>query len=282
MNTSTITNISFAPEFIQILQNKKENEKNNNNINLSLLEQSTDDKIYAPINILEEVEDTKLSIKHAAEPFKNLRDINRITNYLLSKGKYRDYMLFVVGINFGLRASDLLKLKFKDILNNDSSFKTSFELIEKKTSKTRTHKKARYIKIGKAVQQAVITYLQHNPEITLNDYLFTSQKKDDNGNSRPITRQQMERILKSTAKELNIKGNHFSTHSLRKTFGYHMMKQHNNDPRTLLILQQILGHSTSAITLNYIGITQDEIDSAYDSLNLGLREKVLDSDIFEN
>lgn len=282
MNTSTITNISFAPEFIQILQNKKENEKSNNNINLSLLERSTDDKIYAPINISEEVEDTKLSIKHAAEPFKNLRDINRITNYLLSKGKYRDYMLFVVGINFGLRASDLLKLKFKDILNNDSSFKTSFELIEKKTSKTRTHKKARYIKIGKAVQQAVITYLQHNSEITLNDYLFTSQKKDDNGNSRPITRQQMERILKSTAKELNIKGNHFSTHSLRKTFGYHMMKQHNNDPRTLLILQQILGHSTSAITLNYIGITQDEIDSAYDSLNLGLREKVLDSDIFEN
>jgi hypothetical protein len=66
-----------------------------------------------------------------------------------------------------------------------------------------------------------------------------------------------------------------------------MMKKHNNDPRTLLILSQIFNHSSPEITLRYIGITRDEIDAAYDSLNLGLQEVstsevgLLDSDILE-
>lgn len=271
-----------------------------------LITTPTADKVFAPIKLYnddidsnnpdssEETEDILNSTKHEAEPFKNLNDIQRISDYFISKGKYRDNMLFIVGINFGLRASDLLKLKFKDIINPDGTFKYSFELIEQKTRNTRIHLKRRYIQINKAVQNAVILYLTHNPNTTLNDYLFTSQmpnldysrnKNNSTFNNtektRPMSRKQMERIIKDAAKELNIEGR-FATHSLRKTFGYHMMLTHNNDPRFLSILQKIYGHSSSAITLTYIGITQDEIDNAYETLNLGLRETFLDSDIYES
>ena len=74
-------------------------------------------------------------------------------------------------------------------------------------------------------------------------------------------------------RELRIEGR-YATHTLRKTFGYHIMKQSGNDPRTLLLLQQIFGHSSSAITLRYIGFTEEEIDDTYKKLNLGIQNQV--------
>jgi integrase len=257
----------------------------NQTINISKLK---DTKIYTPINLTNscDIIDNSIKIKHDSEPIKSLSDIKLIADHLLSQKKYRDYMLFIIGINFGLRASDLLRLKFSDIINTDGTFKYSFELIEQKTSTTRKHIKCRYIQINKAVQNAVITYLTEYSDTTLSDYLFTSQKHDTDEDknitdkTRPISVKQMERIIKDVCKELSITGR-FATHTLRKTFGYHMMQLHNNDPRFLAILQKIYGHSSSTITLSYIGITQDEIDVAYENLNLGLREGLIDSDVYE-
>ena len=58
----------------------------------------------------------------------------------------------------------------------------------------------------------------------------------------------------------------------------------NNDGRKLLLLQKMLGHSSPAQTLDYIGITSEEIEDAYKNLNLGSHEhtyNVLDSNIVE-
>ena len=74
-----------------------------------------------------------------------------------------------------------------------------------------------------------------------------------------------------------------STHTLRKTFAYHQMVMSNNDPRKLLLLQKMMGHSTSAQTLDYIGITGEEIEEAYRKLNLGSAtcNYLIDSDMVE-
>ena len=74
-----------------------------------------------------------------------------------------------------------------------------------------------------------------------------------------------------------------STHTLRKTFAYHQMVMSGNDPRKLLLLQKMFGHSTAAQTLDYIGITSEEIDEAYRRLNLGSVScnYLVDSDIVE-
>lgn len=203
---------------------------------------------------------------HTAEPIKSVQDIDAISKYLIGQERYRDNMLFVVGINFGLRVSDLLKLTFNNIIDSNLCFRECFPILEQKTSKTRKKKRNRYITINDAVVEAVTLYLQHNT-VKLDDYMFRGESnRSDKG--KPMNRKSVDRILKAIAEECNIETK-ISTHSLRKTFGYHQMVMSGNDPRKLLLLQKIFGHSTSAQTLDYIGITTEEIQDAYLGLNLG-------------
>lgn len=215
-------------------------------------------------------EDTmcELAPEHAAEPIKSMDDIVRISEYLVRTGRFRDNMLFIVGINFGLRASDLRLLRFCNLINENMTFKDSFAVFEKKTRNTRKRKKNRYITINDAVIEAVTLYLQNTPGVSLSDYLFKNAATNSTGDNTPITVRSIERILKGIAKDLDITAK-VSTHTLRKTFCYWMMVYGQNDSRRLLLLQKMLNHSSPAQTLDYIGLTQEEISDAYKSLNLG-------------
>lgn len=66
----------------------------------------------------------------AVEPIRNLNDLKKIEKYLKAKENLRDYVLFKVGINFGLRISDILSLDVSDVKN-----KNMLEITEKKTKK---------------------------------------------------------------------------------------------------------------------------------------------------
>lgn len=215
-------------------------------------------------------EDTtcELASEHAAEPIKSMDDIIRVSKYLTENGRYRDNMLFIVGINFGLRVSDLRMLRFSHLINEQCVFKDSFAILEKKTKNTRKTKRNRYITINTAVVEAVTLYLENTPGVKLSDYLFRAETPNRSGDNTPLHRSSIDNILKGIAKDLNL-SNKMSTHSLRKTFAYHQMVMSGNDPRKLLLLQKMFGHSTSAQTLDYIGITGEEIDEAYRKLNLG-------------
>lgn len=205
--------------------------------------------------------------EHTSEPIKNIEDINRISAYLITNNRYRDNMLFIVGINFGLRVSDLVKLRFAHLIDENNNFRRTFPILEKKTRNTRKNRKNRYITINDAVMDAVVLYLQHNPS-NLDDYMFKSESNHGCNSGKPLDRKSVDRILKGIAEDLNINAK-IATHSLRKTFGYHQMVMSGNDPRKLLLLQKMFGHSTSAQTLDYIGITGEEIEEAYLNLNLG-------------
>ena len=176
-------------------------------------------------------------------------------------------MLFIVGINFGLRVSDLLRLRFCHLIDEDFSFKRTFPILEKKTQNTRSVKKNRYITINDAVMDAVILYLQHN-DCNLSDFMFRSNSNNGSNKNVAMSRKAVDLILKEIASTLDIHAK-VATHTLRKTFGYHQMVMSGNDPRKLLLLQKIFGHSSSAQTLDYIGITSEEIEDAYLKLNLG-------------
>lgn len=58
----------------------------------------------------------------------------------LQKSGTRDYLIFCLGINTGLRISDIIKLKVKDILNQDRTIKTHIDIIEEKTNKKKRFK----------------------------------------------------------------------------------------------------------------------------------------------
>lgn len=216
------------------------------------------------------VEDThcELAPEHAAEPIKNMDDITAISRYLISQKRYRDNMLFIVGINFGLRVSDLRMLRFSNLINDNLTFKDSFPVFEKKTRNTRKRKKNRYITINTAVVEAVTLFLENTPNIRLSDYMFRSLSNRGGNLNEPLSIKSIDRILKGIADELDINVK-VSTHTLRKTFCYHQMLMSNNDTRKLMLLQKMMNHSSPAQTLDYIGITSEEIQEAYRKLNLG-------------
>lgn len=241
-------------------------------------------RMLRPGIIAPAVEDTSYitANEHTSEPIKSTEDIEKISNWFICNGRYRDNMLFIVGINFGLRISDLLTLRFSHLIDEQFRFKATFPILEKKTSNTRQVKKNRYISINQAVMDAVILYLENTENVKLSDYMFRSESNRGKNANHPMHRNSAERILKEAGRELGL-NIHIATHTLRKTFAYHQMMMSNNDPRKLLLLQKIFGHSTAAQTLDYIGITSEEIEDAYLKLNLGHRQHYLiDSNIGES
>jgi integrase len=208
-----------------------------------------------------------------------IRDINKVKQIEsnLKKKKYRDYLLFRLGIYSGYRVSDIVKLQAKDIRN-----KTHFNFSENKTGK----KKALKIKID--LKQELDEYIKNMDD---NDYLFSSQvytntitttkriktesgkshnikeKIKNTSSSSPIQRMQAYRIINSAARKVGIKED-IGTHSMRKTFGYHFYIQYkdNGEFDPISILQVIFNHSSRQMTLKYIGIMQDDIDGMIDGL----------------
>jgi site-specific recombinase XerD len=98
--------------------------------------------------------------------------------------------------------------------------------------------------------------------------MFRSESPRKSGANAPMANWSFNRILKGIASELDL-SIRMSTHTLRKTFCYHQMLMSHNDPRKLMLLQKMLNHSSPAQTLDYIGITAEEFDDAYNRLNLG-------------
>lgn len=182
------------------------------------------------------------------QPIRDKNKINEMKIELKKQGT-RDYLLFLLGINTGLRISDIIKLQVLDVLNEDRTPKTHITITEKKTGKLKK------FKINDSLSREIIEYTK---SMEMNDYLFTSRK----GINKPITRIQAYRILNTVAKKIGLE--EIGTHTLRKTFGYHFYKR-NKD---IAMLQKLFNHSSPSTTLRYIGIEQDEIDEAYEDFEI--------------
>lgn len=191
------------------------------------------------------------------QPIKSKKDIDRVKQYLLGKKNKRDYCLFIVGFNVGLRASDLLKLKIGDVLDSDGELEDAVRIVEQKTSKVRV------FTLNKSAKDSIRLYLDSLKDYSLDDYLFKSQV----GGSH-ITVNYAHYLVKSTLRELNIKGN-YGSHTWRKTFAYQLYVGNvGKNPLILPTLQKVLNHSSQSITLRYIGVDQDVITDLYENLNL--------------
>ena len=193
--------------------------------------------------------------------------INTATNDNQKQIAYRNKMLFVIGINIGIRGSDLRTLKwsfFFDKKDNETlKFKTFYVI---QPMKQRKQKKFVKLFFNDAVKNSINSYIEKYPIDNLDDYLFTSRKGDE-----PIEVSSLCRIVKSTAAEAGIEQN-IGSHSLRKTFGFWCWHNSEDKNKALVILQQIFNHSSTQVTSRYIGILDDEIEDMFHSINLGLDE----------
>lgn len=199
-----------------------------------------------------------------ADPIKSLDDIQMISQYLIDSQRYRDNLLFVAGINLGLRCGDLLQLKVGHLLTEDgSAYRDKLVVKEQKT------KKIREAYWNDAIYDAADLYFQHEESVKMDDYLFRSNCNRVKADQKPITVRSTERLLKEIINEKCGLQMHIGTHTLRKTFSYHILMSAPDRSRAIEFLQKILGHSSPSITLAYAGITNDEIEQSYKELNLG-------------
>lgn len=210
--------------------------------------------------------------KHAAEPIKEEADIEKVISHLKEQKRYRDLLLFVIGINTGLRASDLLRLRLGDVVamvDGQILFKRRVSIREKKTSKVREAYMSAVT--FEALQLYVEDRIASGATLSPNDYLFFNASNSSKGASEPLKRYSLERILKRTVNDecgINVRA---STHMLRKTFAYHILRnvpeQEKHDP--LLFLMHVTGHSSREAAMAYVGVTREEVRDVCCNLNLG-------------
>lgn len=189
-------------------------------------------------------------IMNTVSPIRDKKQLEAMKSFL--KGKdVRDYLLFMVGISSALRVSDILRLQVKDIWTGKKP--TEFiKLNEMKTGKSKR------FPITKNLSKSIILFMKEY-DLDQEDYIFQSRK----GRNKPITRQQAAYILSQAGDYIGIK-EPISTHSMRKTWGYWAYKS----GISLALIMEALNHSSIANTRKYLGITQEDLDDVYMSLNL--------------
>lgn len=180
------------------------------------------------------------------EPLRSKEYIKQIEKFLAKTNK-RNRLIFSFGINTGLRVSDILALNIGDVKE-----KSSVVIREKKTSK---YKK---FPLNNKLKELIADYLKDIPVSRLNTPLFLGDK------GARMHRSIVYRFLNEAVDTLKLEVGAVGTHTMRKTFGYHHYKQFND----VALLQRILNHSSPAITLRYIGISQEEIDNSYANFEL--------------
>lgn len=177
---------------------------------------------------------------------KDKKDIEKIKKILL-KSDYRNYLMFVIGINSGLRITQILSLKISDLIDSNGTILNEVKFNE----------------IGYPLNNCIKTSLKqyiHNNNLVNNKeaYIFKSKR----GNN-PIERTQAYRIINDACKQagINLK---IGTHTLRKTFGYHFYVEYKD----LKYLQKLFNHSSIKTTSSYIGLEKSIKEKKYNSFNL--------------
>jgi len=180
-------------------------------------------------------------------------DFRSLVHKLERDGEYKYCLLFAIGVFTGLRISDLLQLRFSQFEENDI-----LTIQEKKTKKTRR------IKINQDLKE-IVSRIKVKMDITNPDqFIFINRY-----GTKPIDQSWVNVNLKRICKKYNVEvdGN-ISSHMFRKTLGNRVLRLNNYSGESVILLMDLFGHSSPAITKKYLGIREKEIHDVYDSLRL--------------
>lgn len=178
-------------------------------------------------------------------------DAMNLIRKLAKDGNYKISLLIALGCFTGLRISDILSLRWKQILDT-----SEFTVTEKKTGKQRT------IRLNPQLQQHIRECYQHIQPLGINAPILVSQK------GTVFTVQRINIIFKEVKKKYRLHIGNFSCHSLRKTFGRQVYNMNSENSELALVkLMELFNHSSVAITKRYLGLRQEELLNTYDCLS---------------
>jgi integrase len=234
----------------------------------------------------------KKELDHAVNAIKP-KDIERIAEYFLTKPEryrgtnIRDYTLFMVGINFAERISDLLNLQVKDVINSDETIVDYFTITQKKTNEPS------FIVLSPIVKEILDIYLSHrwdsknsNTRWHICDYLFYNYREPKEQLSEqhinnienqlirktPLTRKAAWEIMEKARKALGIEYK-IGTHCMRKTWGRTIL-DNSDDPQILYRIMERYGHSKPQYTKRYLKLDIEETISFMSKSSIGNTNKL--------
>ncbi|WP_026179661.1 tyrosine-type recombinase/integrase [Hahella ganghwensis] len=176
---------------------------------------------------------------NSVEAVKTRQEIERVEHLLRKHGGDLYGDLWRIGVNLALRISDLLELRYQDLTSND------IKIHEKKTGKSRL------VRLNNTAQRLIEARKAKHPD---HDYIF--QVHSNRAKGKPISRETVARKFKEIGE---IVGVQLGTHSMRKSRGWAMY----SDGVPIEKIAMVLNHSTPAVTMRYLGITQEEVLQTY-------------------
>jgi len=173
----------------------------------------------------------------------------KIEQALWDAKQYRIYLYLAMGKKFGLRAKDMLSLRWEDVIG-----KEQLVIKESKTGKVRT------IPVAKDTQKSIkLVFDQLKP--ASDEFIFRSWSKSGVMSSQYISKQ-----LRYYSAPIMGWDKHISTHSTRKTLGRRVLDTNKNKEYALLMLNDIFNHSSLSVTKRYLGIRDEEKLKIYQML----------------
>lgn len=164
---------------------------------------------------------------------------------------YRMSLLIGCGSFFGLRISDILSLTWDMLLDSDT-----FTLTEKKTGKRRE------IRINRNFQKHIMDCYKSLGVIDKTEKCFISRK------NTVYSIQRINVLFKEIKQRYGLKVEHFSTHSMRKTFGRKIVESAGTNAEFALIkLSELFNHSDVMTTRKYLGLRNQELLETYELLD---------------
>lgn len=163
--------------------------------------------------------------------------------FLSSRPNNRIAMALILEANIGIRISDILQLRLNNFIKDGNRYR--LDIVEQKTQKKRT------FTVPNELMQYIKQYCIDN-NIKSNEIIF------------PLTERAIQKHLKLACDYLGYEG--ISTHSFRKFFATNI---YINNDYNIILVQELLQHSSPATTQKYIGIGTKQLESAIkNNLNL--------------
>ena len=189
-------------------------------------------------------------------PIKDSNVLKEVQDTLLNnfKAGRRNYTVFQVGKATLLRVSDVMRLRWTDIFNENGTVRQNAFIHDKKTGKAN-------LLYLKPIQTDLLTYQAWYQKQKLHStWLFPSTQHPD----RHITEKQFYKIMSKTGDLLGI--NYLGTHTMRKTGAYRVYTQSNYN---IGLVMNLLNHSSEAMTLTYLGLDQASTENMLDKIDFG-------------
>ena len=171
------------------------------------------------------------------EPIRDKTTVKDIGEYLKERNE-KYYIMYLIGIYSGLRVSDILTLKIRDVRD-----KSEIKIREKKTGKVKI------FPINYELAKELAKYCEGKKDY---EYVIPSARAEN----KAVSREYAYRVIHSAGKAFGL--DNLGTHTMRKTFGYHFYTQ----TKDIVLLMRILNHNDQSKTLRYIGIEQSTINDA--------------------